>query len=245
VINEPTPQGFQPDGDMLSRAEKMNEHDRFMVELINKRNAQLENLADRFNKFLEVETKIEFGKFSDRLERFLEENQIDMIVMGTTGETSISEFFSGNHAARAIRVADIPVLAVKEYFAINKAGKLLLLVELKKYSKETVKLIRKFAQLFDLQVHIGHVKQNKDIVNEDLMKDLKKFAQTHDFKNYAMHVIGKGEKAEKIKDFAEYLKVDLIATISEGDSGLIRLLFGSDTEKFLNKVDEPILAISE
>lgn len=245
IVDEPAPSAVQPDGDILSRNDKMKEHERFMVELINKRNAQLEKLADRFNPDLEVTTTIEFGKFTERLENFLTENDIDLIVMGTSGETNISEFFSGNHAARAVRASDVPVLAVKDYFELELGARMLLLVDIKEYPEKTMFRLKRFAELFRLNIYFAHARKKKDAISEDIINDLKEIADNHGFTNYSLHVFDKGEKTEIIKDFVKDMKIDLIASISEGDSGLVRLIFGSDTEKFINEIDEPILAISE
>ncbi|NJN28395.1 MAG: universal stress protein [Cyclobacteriaceae bacterium] len=60
-----------------------------------------------------------------------------------------------------------------------------------------------------------------------------------------MHIIGKGEKTEAIKDFVARHDINIIASITEGDSGLTRFIFGSDTEDFLAEIDRPLLAISD
>ncbi|GEM_PF-2351354 len=246
VIDDQGPANFRPDGDMIAKHKENAEHDRFMAELIKKSRAELGELFNRFD-FQNLETKsvIEFGKFKEGLKSFLDSNKVDLIVIGTSGETSLSEFFSGNHATQTFRIADVPVLALKDCFSITNLNDILLLTDLQDYKKETIGLIRNFAEMFDLKVHIAHIRQNKDLVEENIEQRLKTFAQENNFKNYEIFVLEKGRKTEKIHEFTEEMNIDLIATITEGNSGLVRLIFGSDTEKFLHKLENPLLTVSE
>jgi len=246
VIDEQTPDSFRPDADLQAKHNTDVKYNALMVELIDKRKRQLSTIVGRYgHDKVEIRPVITVGKFREKLDATIDKNSVDLIVMGTSGETSISEFFTGNHTSQTIRVAGKPVLAVKEHLPITKFEKILLLIDLKSYKKQIVKLIKDFINMFDMEVIIAHVKQNKDVIEGNIIDNLEAFAKENKFKNYSLKVIGKGEKVEKVSELADQIDFDLIATISEGSSGLIRLFFGSYTEKLLNKLDKPLLSISE
>jgi nucleotide-binding universal stress UspA family protein len=246
IIQDHSAVGFQTDADLQANEMQASELDHFMIELIKKRKKELNELIDQHRtSTVSLNSFIEFGSFSDQFEKHLESNPPDIVVMGSSGETSISEFFTGNHTSKAIRMAGVPVLALKEYFPLLQMDNLLLLVSLKDYDTHKVGLIKKFADLLNLKVIIGHAKEYKDIVKEDIESELQKFARDNNFLNSKIHVIRKGEKVESIKHFVDQNDINIIASISEGDKGLIRMIFGSDTEQFLKEIDKPLLAVSE
>jgi nucleotide-binding universal stress UspA family protein len=246
IIRDHSNVGFQAIADMQASAKQVSEQEHFMIEWIKKRSKDLKDLMDQHrSSALIMNPFLEFGSFTDQFKKHLKDNPPDLVVMGTSGETSFSEFFTGNHATKAIRIADVPVLAVKEYIPLMNMDKILILVSLKKYDKQKVGLIKKFAGLLDLKVLVGHVKEYKDLVKDDIYSELQKFARDNDLQNGEIQIIGKGEKVEAVQHFVEQNDVKIIASISEGDKGLVRMIFGSDTEQFLNKIDKPLLAVSE
>lgn len=237
--------GFPTTGDTEALAKEDSERKHFIMELIKKRKKQMQQIIERQkSKGIQFYSFVEYGSFEKQLRNHLETYPTDLIVMGTTGETSVSEYLTGNHAAKAIRVADVPVLAIKDYYPILLKDNLLILVDLKDYDLQKVKLIKKFADLLQLKVIIGHVKQFKDLVKGDIYYELQKFAFENKFQDSKIHVIGKEEKIKAVKDFVRAHNINIIASISEGDTGLTRFFFGSDTEDFISEIDRPLIAVS-
>ncbi|NJN28396.1 MAG: universal stress protein [Cyclobacteriaceae bacterium] len=182
IVEEHSDLGFKTDADMESSAREASEHDHFMVELIKKTKQQVDDLLLRYkSEKIKLIPFVEFGDYEEQLNIHLKENPTDMVVMDTSGETNISEFFSGNHASQAIRIANVPVLAVKAYYPIIAKDNMLILISLKDYDLQKVGLIKKFADIMQLNVLIGHVKQFKDVIKSDLYAELQKFALDNNF----------------------------------------------------------------
>jgi nucleotide-binding universal stress UspA family protein len=197
------------------------------------------------NPNVPVDIAVENGLYRKGLEEYLDNHKIDMIVMGTTGETSISEFFTGNHAEQALKVAEVPVLAVQQYYSPLRFNKLLLGVDLKTYDRKPVRLIKKVARLLNMTILVTHVKQNKDAVVDDILDQLNGFVKEHGISDYKLIVADKGKVPEVLQKVAREHDADIIATITEGETGIIRLLFGSKTEKLMESTEKPVLAVRE
>ncbi|QNL20740.1 universal stress protein [Hyphobacterium sp. CCMP332] len=237
---------FSPSADIQLRQEEAKENDHYMAELIARKKSDLDKIIRKYgNEQNQITGVIRIGDFEDTLKDYLNDHKADLIVMGTSGETSFWEWFSGNHAAVTMRIADVPVLIVKEETWIKKNGHLMLLTDMKAYKEENVTSIRDFAELMNMKVHLTHILQNKDATVENIQGLLEDFAKDYEFKNYTIEIISKGDLSQMVKSYVQKHDMDIIASISEGNSGLIRLFFGSNTEKMINELDLPYLAVSE
>ncbi len=246
VIGENNPNLFRPDGDAIAHQKESEEYNHIMIELIDKSKEQLHKIISNYsNNQVEFIPIIEVGDFKEKLDECLKLVPIDLIIMGTSGETSIAEFFSGNHTAQVMQTSNKPVLAVKDEITANDLHKLLILTDLRDHEHETIKMIRDFAEIFNMKVLIAFMKKNKDLIEDNLYKRLEKFATESGFNNYSLHIIGKGGKIKSLKKFTEKHDINLVATISEMESGMIRLFFGNLTEELVEKIDQPVMAVSD
>ena len=64
-------------------------------------------------KTLTVESVILEGNPADEIVKFAEENDIDLIVMGTLGKTGIQRFLLGSVTENVIRHSKKPVLVIR------------------------------------------------------------------------------------------------------------------------------------
>jgi nucleotide-binding universal stress UspA family protein len=73
----------------------------------------LDDIAARLAKDgAKPQTFIRFGKPSDEILQFAEENAVDLIVMGTHGHTGLRHLLVGSVTERVVRVSKLPVLTV-------------------------------------------------------------------------------------------------------------------------------------
>ena len=62
---------------------------------------------------IEVESVLLEGHPADEIVKFAEQNDIEMIVMGTLGKTGLDRFLLGSVAENVVRHSKIPVLVVR------------------------------------------------------------------------------------------------------------------------------------
>jgi len=75
--------------------------------------AHLEDIAARLEKDgARPAVFIRFGKPSEEILRFADENNVDLIVMGTHGRTGLAHLLAGSVAERVVRSSKLPVLTV-------------------------------------------------------------------------------------------------------------------------------------
>jgi len=62
---------------------------------------------------IEVESVLLEGHPADEIVKFAEQNDIEMILMGTLGKTGLDRFLLGSVAENVVRHSKIPVLVVR------------------------------------------------------------------------------------------------------------------------------------
>lgn len=77
--------------------------------------AHLTDLANRLGKDgIAVESFIRVGAPVDEINRFVDEQHVDLVVMGTHGRTGLAHLLVGSVAERVVRSSKVPVLTVRE-----------------------------------------------------------------------------------------------------------------------------------
>ncbi|HEY5927107.1 MAG TPA: universal stress protein [Kofleriaceae bacterium] len=76
--------------------------------------AHLEDLRARIAKDgVTAATFIRIGKPEDEIVKFANENQVDLIAMGTHGRTGLAHMLVGSVAERVVRTSKCPVLTIR------------------------------------------------------------------------------------------------------------------------------------
>ncbi|MFK7899821.1 MAG: universal stress protein [Cyclobacteriaceae bacterium] len=188
------------------------------------------------------------GAFKEGLEAFLNKNKMDFVIMGTEGETSVSELLTGNNTTQTIHLANIPVLAVKDIFCLSKCNDLLLLIDDQGYDDKTIKMLTKFIHHFGPKIHLAHI-LDKDVDTPEEYSNTKtsieNFMMHHRFQFTDLTFIGEKQEIKTIESFIEKIGIDVVTTIASEQSGLQRLAYGSRTDDFLDDLKIPLLSIKE
>lgn len=72
----------------------------------------IEAARERVPEDVDVETEIRDSLPAEAIEAFTSETDVDVVVMGTHGQSGLSRLFLGSTTERTVRLVDCPVLAV-------------------------------------------------------------------------------------------------------------------------------------
>jgi nucleotide-binding universal stress UspA family protein len=202
---------------------------------------------------------------------YADDENVDLIVLGTHGRRGTSRIRLGSVAAEVVRHADRPVLTVwgeendeaAEEGPPAPPGRILVPVDFSEHSREALRAGRAWAALYGAQVDVLHVVEEhfpsslpfdpadapsfsaeESDVEEQARAELEAF--TEDRRDPApetrMHV-ETGSPGASIIDFVADQEVDLVAISTHGRTGLRRFLLGSVTEKVIRHVRCPVLTL--
>ena len=112
------------------------------------------------------------GDLADEINELIENNDIDLIVMGTKGATGLKSVFIGSNTARVIETVLCPVLAVPTDYKFRDYKKIAFATDYHDSDKISVDFLIDISKQFDSQLEIVHI-ANEDIkprFEEDLLE---------------------------------------------------------------------------
>ena len=184
------------------------------------------------------------GGFLKGIQSYLEDHEFDLIVIGTTGEESIQEFFSGKHTEQLIEHVNVPVISLQdEQLYPIKDIVLGLDIEDEKYTQKAFEQVDIISRALNSTLHIIDVTRSHD--NESMMQQLNKMAKIAGLSNYLVDVIEDKDPKSALLEYAEGVNAGLVVILSEAKGGLYRFIHHSFAARLTKKSSIPVLTINK
>ena len=74
-----------------------------------------EFMDEHFSKFPNTEITVVAGDASEEILNYIEEHQIDLVIMGTHGRKGMDKIIFGSVAERVVKTSPVPVMVVNPY----------------------------------------------------------------------------------------------------------------------------------
>jgi nucleotide-binding universal stress UspA family protein len=192
---------------------------------------------------------------------YADEQDVDLIVMGTHGRRGLDRFFIGSVAEEVMRLATTPVLTVHSEGSrgADHVERILVPVDFSEHSKLSVTYARELAATYGARIDLLHVVEDVTLptvygldpyplgapevlgrIENGLMTMIEE-APGADVPIEA-HVRN-GHPIRDIIAFAEERDTDLIVIATHGLSGVRRLLMGSVSERIVRAAPCPVFTV--
>jgi len=214
----------------------------FWMKLVRKK---FKELFDKpFMKGVNAVEVLQFDGVYDTIAAQAKEHDIDLIVMGSHGDSGVHEVFIGSNTEKVVRLADCPVLTVKNRHENFTVKNVLFASNFYGEAKDNFERLFQFISLYDAHIHLVKVVTPDQFettpYTENLIED---FAREWNLKNYSLHVFNERTIDAGIQAAAERFKADLIAMETHGRTGIARFFVGSQTESVVNHASIPVLSV--
>lgn len=185
------------------------------------------------------------GLFVDVVTRMTEKEDVDMIVMGTTGATGAKGVLLGSNAANIVKNASVPVLLYPKDCGVNQIRKVVFASDLKHVNGyETFKPIQQIVKETGSVLDILHLENYEegliDMERESLLLDTIFVDLPHGF-----HVKELKHAEEDILDYAHEVNADLIAVVARNYGFFERIVHRSTSRKLSMLTNVPLLILRE
>lgn len=200
---------------------------------------------------------------ADAILDYAEDEDIDMIVIGTHGRRGARRMLLGSVAEQVIRGAECPVFAVREMekaWPLPTVDTILVPVDFSEGTEDVIAEAVDLAGHYDADIRLLHVVDldtfpHYGIAVDPVIEIAEKTAQAarDRLEEIAGEIaredlpvfisVERGHVASTITEYADDYDVDLIVIGSHGRSGLDRMLLGSVAEKTLRMAHCPVVVV--
>jgi nucleotide-binding universal stress UspA family protein len=204
----------------------------------------LRRIAEDNNmEYVKISNVLDHGNLINKIVKIIKDEDIDYVVMGTKGATSLTETFLGTATTKVMNTTKAIVFAIPEKCKYEQIKKILFLT---KYNYEDIEVLKKvieFASIFDAHIDCLHVKSlhkknNNDVFSEEWQKIIKD-------KDITLHTISNNDVEGIILEFIDLNKINMITMHVYHNNFFEKLFQVSLSKKLAFHVNIPILAIPE
>jgi nucleotide-binding universal stress UspA family protein len=221
----------------------------YNLQLLRANKEKLDALVQKYLRpGIDIETAIVDEEFGEGIDQYLERENIDLVVMGTSGEENAAEVFSGNHTEQVIRISKCPVVSVRDGFKIDDFRKIVLAVNVIRdndHLNDALNTLADLAACFDAHIYLVHVRDGAtDYADIDLVQFFTQMAEDANLNNYTVTVYDADDQAEGVIRFAREVGAGLIAVIKNSTDGIFRIFSSHFSDRLVKEVGRPVFTFN-
>ena len=251
---------FQED---VGETERMQELEEIVKRQEEKIRKQMSGSKEKVTaRGVSVNTVIQRGiNPADTILEFLDEQDFDLVIMGTHGRTGLKHVLQGSVAEKVVRLSPVPVLTIHREVQKYDFDDIVVPIDFSAHSLKAVEYATDLAQTFNSRLYFLHVIEQEihpsfyaagvtsifeidHDLKERVVQNMQEFVE--DFLDESMtteYVVREGKAHREIVEFAKEKGMDLIVIATHGLSGLEYLLLGSTTEKVVRWATCPVFTV--
>ncbi len=210
--------------------------------------AQLSLLAAKLKKeyAITVNTLCSMGKATSEIVTAVQDNNIDLVVMGTHGASGINELFMGSNAHKTVTVCPCPVITVQTHAKKIGFTNIVLPIDNSLRSRQKVDYTIALAKKYAAKIHVlGLIDKTREtdpekfqIKLDSIEKAIKKAGLTCECK------IVKGDNiAVAAMNYSKKIKADLIVVLTDHESNYNGMFLGAFAKQIVNHSRIPVMSI--
>ncbi|MFT4544566.1 MAG: nucleotide-binding universal stress UspA family protein [Bacteroidia bacterium] len=187
------------------------------------------------------------GRIYEEIVRVSNEQNADLLVMGTHGVSGWTEFFVGSNAFKVVTQSPCPVLSIQGNASKTECENIILPIDQTPETRQKVQYAASMAKKFGSTIHIASLISDDD---PDVRFAFdKKVAQIVEYLDreeisHTETILTGSNLATMTMNFAESKKGNLIVMMTEQESNLTGFLMGPFAQQVVNHSKIPVLSVS-
>ncbi len=182
---------------------------------------------------------VEYGATSPTIRQFIEDQKIDLVVMGTHGASGVKEFLIGSNTEKIVRLSPVPVIAIKK--PVKQIKEIVFPNVLSREQEDLTMKVKALQNFFKARLHLLYVNTPALFKRDSETREaMKAFAKRYMLKDFTINVYNDISEEEGVNNFSKEIKADMVAMGTHGRRGISHLMMGSVAEDIVNHLECPI-----
>lgn len=215
----------------------------FMLKMIERAKKLMEKTAtDPKLEGIKIKRELRIGSPFHGMTTIITEHKVDLVVMGTSGQSALEEMVIGSNTEKVVRHAACPVLTVHGRPGTKNFKDIVYATAMNKDEEVFSRFVKRAQEMYDSTVHLVRINTpsnfQRDVVVRKAMED---FAMKLQLKKFTINIFNDLSEEEGIVYFADSIDADMIAMATHGRTGFAHVLAGSIAEDVVSHSKRPVL----
>jgi nucleotide-binding universal stress UspA family protein len=185
-----------------------------------------------------------FNNTNEKIHRFVEEEKIDMVVMGSHGVYGFKDYILGTNTYSMLRNSTVPVFVVKYLPEKLQLEKLVFATNFREETGQTFKMVENLAEILQIKLKILYVNTPTYFLEtNDIMSIGKSYLSQYANYEHEINIIDAFKEERGIIQYGEKIDADGIAVITSGKSDLKQYFSPSVTENLIGLTEMPVISL--
>jgi nucleotide-binding universal stress UspA family protein len=173
----------------------------------------------------EFHTVLSSHDLIDAIDTEVEQNDIDLIVMGTKGATGAKEIFIGSNTVKVVKkIKKCPILLVPDEHDFFSPRQIAFPTDFKhKYTDKQLVPLIEMADLHNSKIRILHINEEEKLSKEQELNYTQLKEQLSDYRTTFHWMPDYSSKEVEIKEFISELEIDILAMVNNKHSCLEKI----------------------
>lgn len=185
---------------------------------------------------------LEEGFLNTILKKCVKDENIDLVVMGTNGNSGLDKKILGSNTSNAIGSLDIPVFSVPHDAIFDGINSIAFTTLFNTSDQKTLDNLMPIAEGFGATIKCIHITNSKDKVNEAVFKS---WQENYANKPVKFYIIENTDVEKGVFEFIDVENIDLLVSVTRNRSFFEKLFTSSMTKKLSYHNYVPVLAFHE
>jgi nucleotide-binding universal stress UspA family protein len=214
----------------------------FINNLLNRSKDEINSMVRKISHGnVKISQLVEVGNPYFVITERIEQENINLVIMGTKGATGLEEVLIGSNTERVVRHAKCPVITIKKKRDFTKIHNIAFASNFEGDQTHVVEELFKLQNIFNAKLHLVKINTpNNFESNRNILKGMKDFVKKYKITNYSLNIFNDFIEEDGIIYFSEDIEADMIALATHGRTGFMHLLSGSIAEDIVNHAKRPV-----
>lgn len=184
-----------------------------------------------------------FGYLNDCVKNVIKNDEIDAVVMGTTGaESSVNKYF-GSNTSKLMKKLNVPLFIVPQKKKLDFKEMVYSLGDCPSEYETSSAFVKGFSKSFDSKLHLCHVHSTKEEV--PCVEERNEFSKYFEGTNTDVHFIENDEVTDGLLECSDINDSGLIIMVRKHYGFFEGLMHKSSTRKMAVYANVPLLILDE
>lgn len=215
-----------------------------------KEHLRLKKIADNFQKLKGNDIDIEYisksGFLVEEITALIKEQNIDLVIMGTSGRKNQQEKHTESNIIEIINRASCPVLTIPGKAHFNEVSKIVFATDFEEiHDKSVMNTLILFATTFHSEILVFNVMTKKEIPVFNKAVEGVVLENCLEAVKHTYHFSSHNNIAEAIENFLEESRADMLAVVGRKHNFFENIFHKSITEQMILNTSIPLLTLPE